>query len=114
MWNGAGYDKAQKPWHKFKCTFCLKSEGFRGVKVLWEKTEKIKQETGYLPLVLGSRLYRAVKGISKFLSLVPSTTHFGKRERFTREEIICICFRQSHLIISGETQSNDGWMNGVH
>lgn len=27
---------------------------------------------------------------------------------------MCICFRQSHHIISGETQPDDGWMNGVH
>lgn len=74
----------------------------------------MKQETGYLPLVLGARLYRAIKGILKFLSLIPSTTHLGKKERSAQEEIICICFRQSHLIISGETPSNDGWMKGVH
>ena len=96
------------------CTFCLRSRGFREVKGLWEKTEKMKQGTGYLPLVLGSRLYRAVK--RNFEVSFPSTrtTHLGKRERSTQEEIICICFRQSHLVISGEALSNDGWMNGEH
>lgn len=43
------------------CTFRLGSRGFRGVKGLWEKTEKMEQGTDYLPLVLGSRLYTAVK-----------------------------------------------------
>ena len=56
-----------------------------------------KKQAAYV--VLGSRLNSAVKEILKFLSLISSTTHLGKKERSTQKETICIA-SGSHILSS--------------
>ena len=114
MWIGTRSGKTQGSLYKSKCTFCLGSRELTTVKGQRETSEKIKRGRSYLPLVLGSKLYRAIKGTLKFPSPYPERLTLKKRERSLPRKRKYTFSAGSHIVSSLGKQLNEGWMNRAH